>query len=73
MSYKDFAAQDGELLTLVEFESLATLAAWRELAEHRVAQQRGRDEFMSEYHIQVCVPERDYAFSAEGGRTEKER
>ena len=43
VSYKDFAAQDGELLTLIEFESMDTLTAWRDQPEHRVAQQRGRD------------------------------
>lgn len=68
VSYKDFAAQDGELLTLIEFESMDTLAAWRDQPEHRVAQQRGRDEFFSDYHIQVCLPSRDYSFDQAGGR-----
>ena len=26
-------------------------------------QQRGRDEFFAEYHIQVCSPVRDYRFN----------
>lgn len=30
ISYKDFTAEDGESVTIVEFESLDTLAAWRE-------------------------------------------
>jgi heme-degrading monooxygenase HmoA len=63
LSYKDFAAEDGESVTIVEFESLETLAAWREHPEHKVAQSRGRSEFFSEYHIQVCTPVRDYRFS----------
>ena len=29
ISYKDFAAPDGEGVSIVEFESLETLAAWR--------------------------------------------
>jgi heme-degrading monooxygenase HmoA len=62
LSYKDFAAEDGENVTVIEFESLETLAAWRKHPEHEVAQQRGRDEFFSEYHIQVCTPVRDYRF-----------
>lgn len=63
LSYKDFAAEDGENVTIIEFESLETLAAWREHPEHKVAQGRGRTEFFSEYHIQVCTPVRDYRFS----------
>lgn len=62
ISYKDFAAEDGETVTIVEFESLDTLQAWRDHPEHRIAQHRGRTEFFSEYHIQVCSPVRDYAF-----------
>ena len=62
ISYKDFAAEDGENVSIIEFESLETLAAWREHPEHKQAQQRGREEFFSEYHIQVCTPVRDYRF-----------
>jgi heme-degrading monooxygenase HmoA len=62
ISYKDFTAADGESLSLVEFESLETLAAWRDHPEHKLAQQRGREEFFAEYHIQVCTPVRDYDF-----------
>lgn len=65
VSYKDFAAEDGEFVSVVEFESLATLEAWREQAEHRVAQQRGREAFFAEYHIQVCETVRDYAWRCE--------
>jgi heme-degrading monooxygenase HmoA len=62
ISYKDFAAEDGENVSVIEFESLETLAAWREHPEHKAAQQRGRDEFFAEYHIQVCMPVREYRF-----------
>ncbi|HVJ24719.1 MAG TPA: antibiotic biosynthesis monooxygenase [Burkholderiales bacterium] len=62
ISYKDFAAQDGETVTIVEFESPEALAAWREHPEHKAVQQRGRKEFFAQYHIQVCTPLRDYAF-----------
>ena len=62
ISYKDFTAEDGESVTIVEFESLETLRAWREHPEHLATQERGRKEFFSEYHIQVCTPVRDYRF-----------
>ncbi|MFZ5863946.1 MAG: antibiotic biosynthesis monooxygenase family protein [Nitrospirota bacterium] len=60
ISYKDFTAADGENVSIVEFQSPETLAAWRDHPEHRVARQRGRDEFFSEYRIQVCTLDRDY-------------
>ena len=62
ISYKDFTAEDGEGVSVVEFETLETLAAWREHPEHKKAQQRGREDFFSEYRIQVCAPMRSYRF-----------
>lgn len=62
VSYKDFGAEDGESVSIIEFESLEAVAAWREHPEHKQAQERGRTEFFSEYHIQVCTPVRDYRF-----------
>lgn len=50
-------------MSIVEFADAASLLAWRNHPEHQRMQQRGREEFMSEYHIQVCRPEREYAFS----------
>lgn len=67
VSYKDFTASDGENVSIVEFESLPTLEAWRTHPEHRAVQARAREAFMSEYHIQVCEPVRDYAFPPRAG------
>ncbi len=64
ISYKDFAAEDGEYVSIVEFTDMDTLKAWCEHPEHRAMQQRARHEFMSEYRIQVCTPARDYRFPA---------
>ena len=50
----DFVAEDGERLALIEFESADELAAWRDHAEHRAAQQRGRDTYYSRYSLQIC-------------------
>ncbi|WP_372527496.1 antibiotic biosynthesis monooxygenase family protein [Piscinibacter sp.] len=64
VSYKDYTAQDGESVAIVEFTDEASLLAWRNHPEHRQMQERGRTEFMSEYRIQVCNSLRDYSFSA---------
>jgi heme-degrading monooxygenase HmoA len=62
ISYKDYAAADDESIALVEFESLETLQAWRDHPEHVEIQRRAREEFFTEYHIQVCNVIRDYGF-----------
>ena len=64
LSYKDFAADDGEAVSIVEFTDMASLQAWRVHPEHLLIQQRARDEFMLEYSVQVCQPQREYAFRA---------
>lgn len=58
LSAKDFVADDGERLSIVEFDTAEHLAAWREHPEHKVAQQEGRDRWYSEYSIQICTVER---------------
>ena len=61
-SIKTFTAEDGERVSIVEFESLPELEAWRDHPEHRRAQELGRKKFYSEYHLQVCTPIRSYSF-----------
>jgi heme-degrading monooxygenase HmoA len=53
-AFKQFTADDGERLALIEFESEAQSRAWGQHAEHRKAQQEGRDLYYSEYSIQIC-------------------
>jgi heme-degrading monooxygenase HmoA len=53
-SMRDYASEDGERLALIEFDSHETLAAWREQAEHRIAQELGRQRYYTEYHLQIC-------------------
>jgi len=70
VSYNDYSAADGESLTLVEFASERELLAWRDNAEHREAQERGRREFFTEYQVQVCRVDRAYRFAVGEGRSE---
>jgi heme-degrading monooxygenase HmoA len=62
ISFKTFTAADGERVSLVEFESEETHNAWRSHAEHRLAQQLGREKCYSEFRIQVCRVVREYQF-----------
>jgi heme-degrading monooxygenase HmoA len=67
ISIKTFTADDGERVSIVEFESEETMRAWREQPDHRQAQELGRKLFYSEYRIQVCRPIRDYSFPKKAG------
>jgi heme-degrading monooxygenase HmoA len=65
---KAFTSEDGERLTLVTFSDQATHEAWRQQADHLVAQSRGRAEFYAEYSLQVCstVRVRSFGSTADG-------
>ena len=67
LSLKDFSAQDGEFLVLAEFDSLASVDAWKAHPEHLAAQRRGREEFFADYRIQVCNVLRTSDFTAASG------
>jgi len=60
----DYGASEGGEIVVARFESHEALADWRNLAEHRAAQERGRDEFFAHYRIDVCEPVRSYEFHA---------
>jgi heme-degrading monooxygenase HmoA len=62
ISHKGFVAEDGERVTIVEFESEEALRAWRTHPEHMAAQKAGRDSFYEEYRVQTCEVLRDTGF-----------
>ena len=62
ISYKVYAADDGERCSIIEFESLEHLQAWREHPEHREAQRLGRERFYEEYTLQIGEPTRESRF-----------
>jgi heme-degrading monooxygenase HmoA len=60
ISFKTFQAEDGERVSLIEFESEENLRGWREHLEHQKAQELGRAEFYGEFQIQMCSIMRQY-------------
>ncbi len=62
ISHKGFFAEDGERVTVVEFEHEEGMRAWRMHPEHRAAQKKGREIYYSEYSIQVCNVVREARF-----------
>ena len=65
ISHKGFFADDGERVTVVEFESEEGMRAWRTHPEHIKAQRLGRQRFYTEYHLQICELVRDSHYKSE--------
>ncbi len=63
ISHKGFFAEDGERVTIVEFEHEEGMRAWRTNPEHVEAQRRARREFYAEYSVQVCELTRESKFN----------
>jgi heme-degrading monooxygenase HmoA len=64
IGHKLFTAEDGERITIVEFESMETQRAWSLSQEHKLAAITGRRQFYSEYKIQICEVLRESVFTA---------
>jgi heme-degrading monooxygenase HmoA len=62
VSHKGFFADDGERVTIVEFEHEEGMRAWRMHPEHRAAQKKASEIYYSEYSIQVCNVVRESKF-----------
>jgi heme-degrading monooxygenase HmoA len=61
----EYGADDGERVTIVEFEHEEGLRTWRSNPEHLTAQKLARQKYYAEYHIQVCNLARESKFKAE--------
>jgi heme-degrading monooxygenase HmoA len=67
ISSRDYVAEDGERVAIVEFDTEEHLLAWRDHAEHRRAQAQGRESFYASYSIQICRVERASTFDGATG------
>lgn len=61
-SFRDATNRDG--VTLSYFTSLESVSQWKNLDEHKIAQQLGQDSFYESYSVQVCEVLRNYGFEA---------
>jgi heme-degrading monooxygenase HmoA len=57
------SARDGLGITVSYWDSLDSIAAWKQNSRHLVAQHRGRDTWYEEFKVRVCRVERDYDFA----------
>ena len=65
ISHKGFFAEDGERVTVVEFETEEGMRAWRMHPEHRVAQRKAKEIYYQDYSVQVCQVVRENRFKRE--------
>ncbi len=54
---------DGLGITVSYWRSLEELQAWKAVAEHREAQQLGRERWYERYHVRVARVEYEYEFA----------
>jgi heme-degrading monooxygenase HmoA len=49
-------------ITISYWDSLDSIKHWKNEFEHKIARQRGRDEWYSEFKVRIALVERDYSF-----------
>jgi heme-degrading monooxygenase HmoA len=62
ISFKSYAADDGEVVAISEWEDEAAARAWGRHAEHLVAQGRGRTHYYENYTLFACASPRIHSF-----------
>ena len=54
------SARDGVGITVSYWASAAHARAWKAVAEHRFAQQLGREQWYAAYRVRIATVEREY-------------
>ena len=65
ISHKGFFADDGERVTIVEFEHEEGLRAWRRHPQHVEAIKLARQKYYVEFSVQICTLDRESKFKAD--------
>lgn len=63
ISEKTFYGEDGDKVSIQEWESPEHLKAWRDHPDHAEARRRGREEFYQDLTVYICDEPRKYEFS----------
>ncbi len=59
-------SEPGKIVSLSFWRDEAAVEAWRNVAEHRVAQARGRGRIFADYRLRVARVDRDYGMAERG-------
>jgi heme-degrading monooxygenase HmoA len=62
VDFKSFAANDGERLSVIRWESQETLRAWTDDLRHVIAQRLGRQKWYRYFRVEVAEVVRSYGF-----------
>jgi heme-degrading monooxygenase HmoA len=63
LSFKSYAADDGEVIALSEWESEQAARAWAEHPDHRAVQNKGRIDYYENYTLFACADPRMHHFA----------
>ncbi|WP_159977565.1 MULTISPECIES: antibiotic biosynthesis monooxygenase [unclassified Novosphingobium] len=66
LMFKSYTGDDGEVLSMSEWEDEASARAWSHNAEHMIVQLRGRDEYYERYTLYACPSPRVHRFAIDG-------
>jgi len=56
------SARDEIGITVSYWDSLENIKHWKNEFEHKIARQKGKDEWYSEFKVRIALVERDYGF-----------
>lgn len=62
LSFKSYAAEDGEVIALSEWTDEAAALDWRRQAEHAAVQAKGRADYYESYTLFAGEPARHHHF-----------
>ena len=63
LSFKSYVADDGEVIALSEWETMAAARSWAEHADHLAVQRKGRAEYYESYTMFACADPRVHRFN----------
>ncbi len=49
-------------ITVSYWQSIEAIKNWKQVSEHIIAQQLGREKWYSQYKTRICLVEKDYEF-----------
>ena len=62
ISFKNYAAEDGEVIALSEWADEAAARAWGDHPGHAAVQARGRVEYYADYTLFACASPRVHSY-----------
>ena len=63
LGFEAARGEDGLGMTVSYWRDEASIKAWKAVADHRVAQARGKQDWYAWFHVRVAKVERNYSFN----------